>query len=140
VIDGRCRATVEDRRNRADHLRYRGACLGCGWAGRSRDTSNAALEDALDHTLPEWRRVPIVERHHHDATNKQLERWAVQVAALYASHGLAECYFPASGGLIRTMRLPMGTRSHHSRGYFDVCAGVAAETGPAPATEQLELF
>ena len=33
---------------------YRGACIGCGWAGAGKhDGSNTALEDALDHALPQ---------------------------------------------------------------------------------------
>lgn len=142
---GVCRATVEDRYEPGGDdgysLRYRGACVGCGWAGEFvDDDSNEALEDALDHVLPEWPRVPVVESLAHDAGARQRDRWLDQLVELYATLGLEERYTPRCGGLIRTMRQPMGTRSHWSGGFFDVCAGVVVEPVLPVYAEQLGLF
>jgi hypothetical protein len=145
VLDGTCVATVEDRYEPDGDddysMRYRGACVGCGWACEyEHDDSNEALEDALDHVLPDWRQVPIVERLAHDNA-KQRDRWLDQIAGLYAARGLEERYTPGAGGLIRTMREPMGTRSHWPGGFFDVCAGVIVVEPAAPVrAEQLGLF
>jgi Family of unknown function (DUF6349) len=146
VLDGVCRATVEDRYEPDGDddysLRYRGACVGCGRAcDVEHDESNEALEDALDHALPQWRRVPVVEPLTHDAGNPQRARWLDQLAELYATVGLENRYTPGAGGLIRTMRQQMGTRSHWSNGFFDVCAGVIVVEPVTPVrAEQLGLF
>ena len=146
VLNGVCLATVEDRYEPDGDddysLRYRGACVGCGWAADiEHDDSNTALEDALDHALPQWQRVPVMERLGHDAPAKQHARWLGQLGDLYASLGLEERYAPGAGGLVRTMRQPMGTRSHWSGGFFDVCAGVVVIEPPAAVlAEQLGLF
>lgn len=122
--------------------RYRGACTGCGWASEfDYDDSNEALEDALDHVLPEWRRVPVIEPLSHDANAKQLDRWLSQHGDLHATLGLDERYTPAAGGVIRTMRQPTGTRSHWSNGFFEVCAGVVVVERVEPVrAEELGLF
>ena len=144
LLSGVCQATVEDRYVPTGDdcdLAYRGACAGCGWASpRVHDDSNAALDDALDHALAGWRRVPVVERIAHDAPPGQHVRWLGQLAELYTSLGLDARLAPGSGGVIRTLRQPMGTRSHWSHGFYDVCAGVVDERPvPVPAA-QLELF
>lgn len=146
LLDGACRATVEDLhlpdRIGPDRLLYRGACVGCGWAAdrHHRRDSNSAIEDALDHALPDWRRVPIVERLEHDASNKQRDRWLAQVADLYAAHSLELQYSPGAGGVIRTMRTGCGTRSHWSHGFYDVCAGVIDDVVRLDTGKQMELF
>lgn len=57
-----CQPTVIARYRRGDApTQYRGACLGCGWVGRDRETSNVAVEDAHDHTHPGWRSLPVVD-------------------------------------------------------------------------------
>lgn len=144
VLDGVCRATIEIVNvpdTARHHLSYRGACVGCGWAAsREFHDSNAALEDALDHALPRWKQLPIVERLGHDPSSKQRDRWLAQVDGLYVALGFEECYAPGSGGLIRTMRTGCGTRSHWSVGFYDVCAGVAADIVVEAAPEQMGLF
>ena len=64
---GRCRPTVEDAHD-DNGMAYRGACLGCGWAGIPRRDENVAVEDAHDHAWPGWRELPLVGRCPHDAT------------------------------------------------------------------------
>ncbi len=144
LLDGVCRATVEDRYVGGDddvELSYRGACLGCGWAApREHPDSNAALEDALDHALPDWRRIPVVERLHHDAPASRLRQWRDEVGDLYRTLGLEDRYAPGNGGLIRTLRQRLGTRSHWSGGFFDVCAGLVDERPVLVTVEQMELF
>jgi hypothetical protein len=158
ALGGACRATIEDRyewdhttpdqRLRQPATRtaivYRGACLGCGWAGREHpDDQNAAVEDAHDHTLPSWRELPIVQRHHHDANAKTVEKWAHDVATAYAAYNIDAQYAPGNGGVIRTLRQPMGTRSHHVVGldYYDLCAGTRQpQSVPAAAPTQAALF
>jgi hypothetical protein len=144
VLTGICQATVEDL-HLPDGDRftifYRGACLGCGWAAtHEHSDSNTALEDALDHVLPEWRRVPITERLGHDPSRTQRDRWLAQLRDLYAAHGLEDRYAPGARGLIRTMRQPRGTRSHWSHGFYDVCAGVVEVRPVEVAPEQMGLF
>jgi hypothetical protein len=58
------------------------------------------------------------------------------------SLGLDSRYAPGAGGVIRTMRPPMGTRSHWSGGFYDVCAGVIEDHRRplSGAVEQLGLF
>jgi uncharacterized protein DUF6349 len=144
AIGGPCRPTVEDRHVSTGEdydIAYRGACLGCGWAGeRAHDDSDAALEDALDHALRRWREVPVVDRIDFDAPAKRRDRWLDEIGALYAALGLADCYAPRHGGLIRTMRQPSGTRSRWSWGFLDVCAGVSAPRVVEPRAEQMGLF
>src|SRR4051794_8461288 len=116
LLDGSCRATVEDRYQLDGDdvgLIYRGACCGCGWAGElERGSSNAALEDALDHALVEWRRLPVVERLAHDAPPSRPRSWLAEIGELYSALGFEDRYAPGCGGLIRTLRRPLGTRSH----------------------------
>ena len=145
LLDGVCRATVEDHYvptgDDEYDLSYRGACCGCGWASeREHLDSNTALEDALDHVLPAWRWVPVVERHHHDAPPARVQQWLGEVGDLYRALGLEDRYAPDSGGLIRTLRQPCGTRSHWSRGFFDVSAGLVAVTVVEAPAVQMGLF
>lgn len=142
VLDGTCQATVEHtywwdfdtpgRHNDVATRRamvYRGACAGCGWAASEShpDDEFSALRDALDHALVGWRDVPIVKRHHHDANTKQFEKWAAQITLLYEAYGLDASLSPENGGVIRTTRTGCGTRSHWSRGFYDICGEVVAE-------------
>lgn len=66
---GRCTPTVlvRDTGDQANHMVFRGACLGCGWVAQAvhgirAGGENAAAEDANDHTHPTWRTLPVVER------------------------------------------------------------------------------
>ena len=107
---------------------------------REYDDSNAALEDALDHVLPMWRQVPIVERHHHDAPATRVQQWLGDIGDLYRALGLDDSYTPGSGGLIRTLRQGCGTRSHWSGGFFDVCAGLVEQRPVETPAVQMGLF
>ena len=144
LFNGVCQATVEDRYVPTGDdcdLAYRGACAGCGWASaREHDDSNAALEDALDHALPAGGGCRSSSASRTTPRRRQHARWLGQLAELYTSLGLDARLAPGSGGVIRTLRQPMGTRSHWSHGFFDVCAGVVDERPvPVPAA-QLGLF
>lgn len=154
LLEGPCLATVEStyawdftRPGRHDvahreAILYRGACVGCGWAAASsHHDSNHAIEDALDHTLEGWRQVPIVERFGPDTSPSQLDAWKQRVAEIYDGFGLDRRLAPGEGGVVRTRRRPMGTRSHRSRGFYDICAEVIAERPAAAETgDQLGLF
>jgi hypothetical protein len=142
VIEGRCQATVEDTYcwdfdmpgrhgdvATCQSIVYRGACVGCGWAAAASHPSDegAAIADALDHALVGWRSVPIVARHHHDANDKAVAKWTRQITALYDGYGLEKFLSPEHGGVIRTTRVGGGSRSHWSRGFYDMCGEVVAE-------------
>ncbi|MFD4394421.1 DUF6349 family protein [Kitasatospora sp. NPDC058478] len=43
-----------------DRGERRGACLACPWEGPIRRRHNHAIEDALDHTHPGWRDLPVL--------------------------------------------------------------------------------
>jgi Family of unknown function (DUF6349) len=145
LLDGACRATVEDHYVPTGDddfdLVYRGACCGCGCASeREHRDSNLALEDALDHALSMWRHVPVVERHHHDAPATRVQQWLGEIGDLYSALGLENRYTPGEGGLIRTLRGGCGTRSHWSGGFFDVCAGLVDERPVEAPAVQMGLF
>ena len=142
VIEGRCQATVEatylwdfDTPGRHGDVAtrraivYRGACLGCGWAASESHPGDegSAIADALDHALIGWRSVPIVTRQHHDANDKVFAKWARQITVLYVGYGLEVSLSPEHGGVIRTTRVGGGSRSHWSRGFYDMCGEVVAE-------------
>lgn len=65
---GRCTPTVlVHDTDEANHMAFRGACLGCGWVAQAvhgirAGGENAAAENANDHTHPTWRTLPVVER------------------------------------------------------------------------------
>lgn len=161
LLDGVCTATVEstylwdfDTPGRHDvatrqAIVYRGACVGCGWAADGAHCADefSAIADALDHALAGWRNVPIVKRHHRDANATQVARWAHDITLLYEALGLEAVLSPEHGGVIRTSRVGGGTRSHWSRGFYDVCGEVLAQDpgrrgGPLAdrVEEQLGLF
>lgn len=60
---------------------------------------------------------------------------------MYAAHGFGPNYGPRGGGVIRTVRTPNGTRSHHVTGLdiYDVCATTTG-AGAVLTVEQLALF
>jgi len=112
-------------------LEYRGCCLTCGWVSPTIvATENAAVEDAHDHSHPDWRQLPVVER----APNpwdcspaqhqKRIGRWLDQVLPLLPD-GWDEV-----GGPIRTRRDPMGRRHVPRRtpwGGYDLCGAIEKE-------------
>ncbi|MEV0444987.1 DUF6349 family protein [Streptomyces spectabilis] len=67
---------------------HRGACLACPWEGPDRPRRDAAIEDAHDHTHPEWRQLPIL---HRLPENKALRR--------YMESTYPEGWFDAGGPL-----------------------------------------
>lgn len=133
---GRCSPTVEDK-NLDDDCVWRGACLGCGWHGPTCDNENVAVEDALDHALTGWRDLPVVPTPPYEGSR---QRWAGDVAALYAAFGIDPMWLPGSGAPYRTYRQPFGTRSHYDRAV----SGFNVNAGEAPSdvsySPQLSLF
>jgi len=101
--------------------------------------SNPALEDALDHVLPAWRRVPAVARKHPTRQRTASRRDSARSATCTGRSPRGPLR-PGNGGLIRTLRQPCGTRSHWSGGFFDVCAGLLEVTAVEAPTVQLGLF
>jgi hypothetical protein len=128
----RCTPTVLAR-NQDDDRFYRGACLGCGWvASPSRDSENAAAEDAHDHAWPGWRYLPTVpNRPYADSGNdKKRWTWLRKFLPLYPPGWLE------AGGPVRTVRpapcdrhVPLAT----PYGGYDMSA-------PAPLQGQQTLF
>jgi hypothetical protein len=141
-----CTPTVLTRDNGepADHLEYRGACLGCGWVSDNvhrlrRGGENAAVEDAHDHTHPGWRDVPVVEAppslDSPQAYARGIARWRERWELLLPAGWLDR------GGPIRTPRSHGGTRHVPGRapgGGYDLAADLGA-TREKPGG-QLGLF
>ncbi|SED60124.1 hypothetical protein SAMN05428942_2110 [Streptomyces sp. 2112.2] len=59
---------------------HRGACLACPWEGPDRQRRDPAIEDAHDHTHPEWRNLPIFDR---ARSGKGAKVWRLHVMAMY---------------------------------------------------------
>ena len=155
---GRCRPTTEDnhrwdhtqRNEDADHsartMIWRGACLGCGWHGPTRDNENLAVEDAHDHAWPGWRTLPIVPRCPYECNATGRQKWINTVAAFYRLHGFdVDEWGIGTGAPIRTERRQMGTRSHYSHDVngYDICGHISDDTPRAatPVTpSQISLF
>ena len=140
-----CTPTVlsRDTGNRDAHLAYRGACLGCGWISPHihlirAGGENAAVEDAHDHTHPDWRQLPVVARPPSpsapSAHAHALARWREQWEPILPTGWLDR------GGPIRTARAPHGTRhvpGGAPGGGYDLSAG---DTTPEQPCGQLGLF
>jgi Family of unknown function (DUF6349) len=110
-----------------DHLGYRGACLGCGWvcgqARRGRGAENLAVEDALDHTHPGWRQIPVLpvppQMQTPASDARLIARWREQWVHLLPAGWLQR------GGPIRTHRTAPGDRHVPHRapgGGYDLAA------------------
>ncbi|MEQ1698954.1 MAG: DUF6349 family protein [Ilumatobacteraceae bacterium] len=118
-------------------IMYRGACLGCGWAGTAHaDDENAAVEDAHDHSWPGWRELPIVPRRPDDT--KAQDKWRTQLTTIYRACGLDVDHWLAPDAPFRTARVRCGTRSHSThRGGYDICGSVTDRDDNRPAREVL---
>ena len=114
-----CTASIlsRDRRDDGGHLEYRGVCMTCGWVSDSLRTSeNAAVEDALDHTHPGFRDLPVLPHRPSGDAPTQMQRWRDEMAALLAPwlpDGWAE-----TEGPVWTTRTPHGTRHVPGWGVF----------------------
>jgi hypothetical protein len=115
---------------------YRGACLGCGWAGGPVDSENDAAEDAHDHAWPGWRNLPpVLGPPSPDGSPKEYDkrkaRWLEKVAPVFPAGWLE------GGGPIRTARKAPGNRHVPLRtpygGYDLACSG-------EPEAGQLAMF
>lgn len=141
---GPCAPTVEARWTRIDDRQhqYRGACLGCGWAGPCHLAEQHAVEDAHDHAYPRWRQLPAIERPQLQDAARAQQRWLADARAVYRIAGLDPDLL-GSGWPLRTLRHGAGTRSHwcHIIGGYDIYAGQATPTTSAEQhVEQLSLF
>lgn len=76
---------------------HRGACLGCPWEGLDRRRTDQAVEDAHDHTHPQWRSLPPLPE-------RQGRHWLTHATRLYP-----ENWFDNSGP-IRTIRTGIDKR------------------------------
>lgn len=70
---------------------HRGACLGCTWEGPDRRRTDAAVEDAHDHTHVGWRDLPALPQ-------RRSRQWLTHATRLYP-----EGWF-GRGGAVRTIR------------------------------------
>ncbi|MFH9227631.1 DUF6349 family protein [Streptomyces lydicus] len=70
---------------------HRGACLACPWEGPDQRRRDAAIEDAHDHTHPEWRQLPIF---HRSPSGRGTKVWWRHVKSRYP-----EGWFDAGGPL-----------------------------------------
>lgn len=132
-----CTATVLTRDTRKGwpndgdegELYYRGACLYCGWLSwRDHDDENLAAEDAVDHTHPGWRAMPVVPPMPHPESPRAAEK------AMKAWRGKVDQLLPAgwleSGGPICTARGRYATRHVPFRtpwGGYDMAVREAIE-------------
>jgi hypothetical protein len=101
---------------------YRGACRHCEWEGDPRRSENSAAEDALGHSWPGWRDLPLVG--HIPEERKARARWIETVNRAYPAGWLE------GGRPIRALRTPPGTRHAASAtpfGGYDV--GVVKASG-----------
>jgi len=88
---------------RPDGTAWRGVCYGCGAVFAPRTDELGALGDALDHTHPGWRSLPVFKRPARDRarlTPAESEQWATSIRKVLPAGWLE------SGGPLRTMRLP----------------------------------
>jgi Family of unknown function (DUF6349) len=141
----RCTATVlsRDTGHDANHLIYRGACLGCGWVSEQlhligQRGENGAAEDANDHAHPGWRDLPIV------APPPRNDGGTAYPKAVAAWRNRWDPILPAGwldrGGPIRTQRTQFATRHVPGRapgGGYDMSAGIDSPERPGG---QLGLF
>ncbi|MET8681732.1 DUF6349 family protein [Streptomyces sp. NPDC004647] len=70
---------------------HRGACLACTWEGPDRRREKEAVEDAHDHTHPQWRTLPPLPE-------RRARHWLTHATRLYPAN-----WFD-NGGPIRTIR------------------------------------
>lgn len=72
---------------------HRGACLACPWEGPDQRRRDAAIEDAHDHTHPEWRNLPILDR---APSNKGSRIWWLHVRARYPEGWFDAAWAPSA--------------------------------------------
>ena len=137
----KCTPVVEDRHRPTEpgdlrHLEYRGACLGCGWAGDTVATEQAALEAAHDHVYPRWRELPVQGRcpQQSGASDsprnvKHRQVWMGRLNAERDRLGFGPEYHLGTGAPLLTHRARMASRSHwvHEFGGYDICVKIVAD-------------
>jgi hypothetical protein len=133
---GPCRPTVENLHTGWRTMRYRGACLGCGWAGDARHDHNDGVKDAHDHACPGWRALPAITLQ----GCPWPPTWRRSVERAYLAAGLDPGRI-GRGWPVRTLRHVNGTRSHYAvelAGY-NIFGGLHPSQRPLTA-EQPTLF
>ena len=104
-----------------------GICTGCGWGGTAQTGESEAIEQAHDHTHPEWRTIPVIAspRHLGDGT-KTDTKWVDLAHATYGTDWLN------NQGPVRTRRKnQMATRHVAGRapgGGYDLAGGIEDQT------------
>jgi hypothetical protein len=136
-----CQPTVISQYSRTRDTQYRGACLGCGWTGGSRADCNLAVEDAHDHTHPEWRDLPIFDMPRRTSEpNKdriRLQRFEREIVRLVPPDWPERC------GPVRAWRdSPIASR--HVPGYspwggYEMAVVRDAQPGTPKSLEQLRF-
>lgn len=99
------------------HLDYLAACT-CGRVHTtSRDSENAAVEDAYDHSHPEWRDLPILPPRPFNGSDPTAnKRWEDKMRA--ELDGRLPTDWELRAGPTRTTRKPQGTRHVPGRGLY----------------------
>lgn len=90
-------------------LMYRGGCLSCEWsAPLMRSSEHLAVCDALDHSWPSWRNLPVYAgKVPESAKPEVVTAWITKMVTLGYPEGWIE-----RGGPIRERRQQGGTRPH----------------------------
>ena len=87
---------------------HRGMCTWCDWEGENRASEKEAVYDALDHSWPGWRDLPVLNSRPITASSakdkKIADRWLANAESLYPLNWIRQ------GGPILTAREPLGTR------------------------------
>ena len=93
-------------------LMYRGGCRGCDWVAEQMWTSeHRAVCDALDHSWPTWRNLPVdpgpIPEGSSPAELRKRDAWIARLVSIGYPEGWIE-----RGGPIRVRRQQGGTRPH----------------------------
>ncbi|MGK3103234.1 DUF6349 family protein [Streptomyces sp. WAC05858] len=107
-----------------------GACLGCTWEGPNRRRTDEAVEDAHDHSHPDWRDLPAMPE-------RRGRHWLTHVQRLYP-----DGWFDR-GGPIRTVRT--GIEKRHKPGAapgggYDLGVQPPKKTAPVTAVSEVLPF
>ena len=100
-------------------LMYRGACTHCEWeAPLMRSSEHLAVSDALDHSWPTWRNLPVdpgpIPEGSSPKDSARVQAWIKRLVTIGYPEGWIE-----AGGPIRARRQQGGTRPHTVHTGFD---------------------
>lgn len=124
-----CQPTVLSKDMRCKHwdgpcqcvgnLMYRGGCRGCDWTAKFMRTSeHLAVADALDHSWPSWRNLPVdpgpIPEGSSPSDVKKRAAWIARLVGIGYPEGWIE-----RGGPIRVRRQQGATRPHTVHTGYD---------------------